>query len=584
MHRSRSPDHLVDDRARQRLGLARAPRAACRRTRSSVWRQALRGLAVLALAALFASRWRVRACRALLGLWARCAAWAAALTTLSSTGSMYGTVSTAVGGRRGRSRWRRRRTGSWPGSVVIARAAVDRRERRSAAGSSAPVRRPSERIVASCAAVVMRKLLSGNGCDIQPMSRWTNMPTRSAWTSISSVGCCGLFYGVPRARRHAGIAMLSAAPGRSLSPRSVPDCTNRVPGAGPGPSGVRPCRRGRPRASSTSKKRMTTVCGRRTPTPTKTRSPIQASAGAGAFEARQAAEVDLGRIDRLAADEAAPSLPARRCGRRRCGRRCGRRRRSRGRSAPRAAPSSRSAMSWKSAPPGSTRAAEAAADAAAADDRDDAAHAGGDLADLDRRADLDLEVGEQRQRRRGERIAGSGKRSVRGVSAPRCHRVAPRRAGPAGRPKLAATHRQGSSHVVRVRVGIEAARAAQSVPAAEPAALAVRRAARRRRRVSLLWARSAMEESALRLAGAPLLAGLLLLAAGLAAAATAATPAALLLRPRPAGVARARDPGRRDRRLARGRPRSRRSCARAASPTPSRRAPSRACSTTGRRP
>ena len=40
--------------------------------------------------------------------------------------------------------------------------------------------------------------------------------------------------------------------------------------------------------------------------------------------------------------------------------------------------------------------------------------------------------------------------------------------------------------------------------------------------VSLLWARSAMEASALRLVGAPLLAGLLLLAAGLVAAAVAA--------------------------------------------------------------
>ena len=72
--------------------------------------------------------------------------------------------------------------------------------------------------------------------------------------------------------------------------------------------------------------------------------------------------------------------------------------------------------------------------------------------------------------------------------------------------------------------------------------------------LSLLWARSAMQESALRLAAAPILAGLLLVAAGLAAAATAATPAALLLRPRPAGLARAGDPGRGDRRLARGRP------------------------------
>ena len=61
-------------------------------------------------------------------------------------------------------------------------------------------------------------------------------------------------------------------------------------------------------------------------------------------------------------------------------------------------------MSWKSAPPGSDPRREAAPAAAAADDRDDAAHAGGDPADLDRRADLDLEVGERRERRRGERI------------------------------------------------------------------------------------------------------------------------------------------------------------------------------------
>ena len=70
--------------------------------------------------------------------------------------------------------------------------------------------------------------------------------------------------------------------------------------------------------------------------------------------------------------------------------------------------------------------------------------------------------------------------------------------------------------------------------------------------VSLLWAKSAMEQSALRLAGAPLL--------GRAAAARrrpgrrrdGGDAAALLLRPRPAGVARARDSRRRERRLARG--------------------------------
>ncbi len=56
--------------------------------------------------------------------------------------------------------------------------------------------------------------------------------------------------------------------------------------------------------------------------------------------------------------------------------------------------------------------------------------------------------------------------------------------------------------------------------------------------VSLLWAKSAMEESALRLVAAPLVAGLLLLAAGLAAAATAATRLRFFFgRGRPASLA-----------------------------------------------
>ncbi|MEO6364236.1 MAG: zinc ribbon domain-containing protein [Caldimonas sp.] len=56
--------------------------------------------------------------------------------------------------------------------------------------------------------------------------------------------------------------------------------------------------------------------------------------------------------------------------------------------------------------------------------------------------------------------------------------------------------------------------------------------------VSLLWAKGAMEASALRLVGAPLLAGLLLLAAGLAAAATAATRLRFFFgRGRPASLA-----------------------------------------------
>ena len=101
--------------------------------------------------------------------------------------------------------------------------------------------------------------------------------------------------------------------------------------------------------------------------------------------------------------------------------------------------------------------------------------------------------------------------------------------------------------------------------------------------LSLLWARSAMQESALRLAGAPILAGLLLVAAGLAAAATAATRLRFFFgRGRPASLA-PEIPAARP--AARPPPtRSRTSCARAASPIPSRRARSRACSTTGRRP
>ena len=71
--------------------------------------------------------------------------------------------------------------------------------------------------------------------------------------------------------------------------------------------------------------------------------------------------------------------------------------------------------------------------------------------------------------------------------------------------------------------------------------------------VSLLWARSAMEASALGLVGAPLVAGLTLLAAGLVARRRRGAAAAFLLRPRPAGVARSRDRTGRERRLAGGR-------------------------------
>jgi hypothetical protein len=62
--------------------------------------------------------------------------------------------------------------------------------------------------------------------------------------------------------------------------------------------------------------------------------------------------------------------------------------------------------------------------------------------------------------------------------------------------------------------------------------------------VSLLWAKSAMEASALRLVGAPLVAGLLLLGAGLVAAATAATRLRFFFgRGRPASLAPEIAPG-----------------------------------------
>ena len=76
-------------------------------------------------------------------------------------------------------------------------------------------------------------------------------------------------------------------------------------------------------------------------------------------------------------------------------------------------------------------------------------------------------------------------------------------------------------HVLRVRFRIQAARAAQPLQLQNRllwlcAGLLVAPAS------SLLWAKTAMQASALGLAGAPLVAGLLLLAAGLVAAAAAA--------------------------------------------------------------
>src|SRR3982750_3804485 len=62
--------------------------------------------------------------------------------------------------------------------------------------------------------------------------------------------------------------------------------------------------------------------------------------------------------------------------------------------------------------------------------------------------------------------------------------------------------------------------------------------------VSLFWAKTAIEASALRLAGAPLFAGLLLVGAGLVAAATAATRLRFFFgRGRPASLAPEIPPG-----------------------------------------
>ena len=108
----------------------------------------------------------------------------------------------------------------------------------------------------------------------------------------------------------------------------------------------------------------------------------------------------------------------------------------------------------------------------------------------------------------------------------------------AGRPWPRATHRQGLRMSLRVRLGIEAARAAESVPAAEPPALAVRRPARRRRHRQPALGEERDGGERLRLVGAPLVAGLLLLGAGLVAAATAATRLRFFFgRGRPASLA-----------------------------------------------
>ena len=90
--------------------------------------------------------------------------------------------------RRRPTRRRHRSRRPWPDAAPPRSARRRRAARgRCPAGSSAPAPGRASGSSPPAPAVVMRKLLSGNGCDIQPTSRWTNIPTRSAWTSISGV-------------------------------------------------------------------------------------------------------------------------------------------------------------------------------------------------------------------------------------------------------------------------------------------------------------------------------------------------------------------------------------------------------------
>ena len=180
MQRSCSPTILVviararaSACARASCGLARTSSSVCLQVRaaSTYWR----------VQRCSAARWRMSfLCRSACTRWRACAA---ASTTLLSSGGVNGTVSTASTSPRPESLAASpARAGKGPGSVVAGPASLPTGSL--CCGLQRTLRRPSERIVASCAGVAIRKLLSGNGCDIQPMSRWTNMPTRSAWTSI----------------------------------------------------------------------------------------------------------------------------------------------------------------------------------------------------------------------------------------------------------------------------------------------------------------------------------------------------------------------------------------------------------------
>ncbi len=167
MHRSCSPTILS---VIARASDSAWARASCGLpgTRSIVWRQARAASAYWRSQRSRASRWRASfRCRSAR---ARLAAWTAA-EVASSAGTAYdGTVSAASMSPRLESL--AASTGgapSEPDPDCVSSSSCGPRSL--CRGFQRTVRRPSERIVATCAALVMRKLLSGNGCFIQPMSR-----------------------------------------------------------------------------------------------------------------------------------------------------------------------------------------------------------------------------------------------------------------------------------------------------------------------------------------------------------------------------------------------------------------------------
>ena len=219
-------DHLVDQRARQRLGLGARLAAAWRRpARASAGRRAP-PRRTGASQRCSASRWRVETL--LPGMRGSSAESAPARagtgsvggsTTVSSAGSVVGDGVDGVGAAEAPSA----SLAAAPGrSASRPRSSPAPSSRREVAVLRAPAHRCAGRASGSspaAPAVVMRKLLSGNGCDIQPMSRWTNIPTRSAWTSISGVMVLvAAFMGwSPRRRTADGASGVIGVPAPALS-------------------------------------------------------------------------------------------------------------------------------------------------------------------------------------------------------------------------------------------------------------------------------------------------------------------------------------------------------------------------------